>query len=170
MEKKKKKKESTLDTIKKTVSSYSFLYVLFILLLIIVIMLGLMVFSKGKETKNNKANLVIPILADGTHNGMKIDLSSLQGNEYVIKITNYRGRMINKEEINYTITIKNNTTSKIIVTKDDEKANLMVDQESTKIEGVSLNSKKKAEAIYRIKLQDNQQPKKGDMIEIEVAS
>jgi hypothetical protein len=170
MPKKKKKELSQTEKAKKFVTSYPFLYGTLAFLFVVVLMLGMMVLVKKQEKKDNTANLVIPILEDGTHNSMKIDLSTLKDQEYIIKVTNYRGKVVNQEEVQYTITIRNDTNSQIEVIKDKENENLMVDQEATRIEGVTLNSKKKQEDIYHIHLQPNQNPKSGDMITIEIAS
>ncbi|MBQ3307254.1 MAG: hypothetical protein IJG68_03560 [Bacilli bacterium] len=167
---KKKKNENNIEKFKKFVTSYSFLYGLFAFLLVLVIILGIVVFIKGKEKKETTANMVIPILTQGSHNSMRINLYSLKDNDYIIKVTNFRGNETNENNVNYSVTLTNDSNSNIEVTKDQEKENLMIDQNATRIENQSLTGKKKETAIYHIHLAEHAKPSEGDYVTVEIVS
>ena len=120
--KKKKKKQNT-----------KLLMVVFIMLLILVITLVILCIIKNNEADKNKyANMVIPVYELNTDYEFNINAKTLsEVNEYVFKIVNYKKNEINKEEIPYTIEIKNNTNSIIKVTKDNSNKDLMKNQKST---------------------------------------
>jgi uncharacterized protein (UPF0333 family) len=167
---KKKKKENNMEKAKKFVTSYSFLYGVFAFLLVLVIILGITVFIKGREKKENTANMVIPILTENSHNSMKINLYSLKEDDYIIKVTNFRGNETNQNDVTYSVTIRNESNSNIEVTKDQEKENLMIDQQATKIEGQTLEGKKQNTTIYHIRLAEHAKPSDGDYVTVEIAS
>ena len=165
------KNENLFEKLKKFVSSYSFLYGLFGILVVLVIFLSVKVVIVKSEAKKNSSNIVFPILEENSHSSMNINLKELEkAREYVIKVTNYRGNTINQEEIPYSVTIRNKTKAKIEVLKDSDENNLMVDQEATVIEGVSLGSNHKEESVYRIRVLDSKGISKEDIISVEIAS
>lgn len=167
----KKENYTTGERIKRFVSSYEFLYTLFFILLGVVILLSVMVFTKVREKKASAANLVIPILKDGVHNSMNLDLKQLyESGEYTIKITNYRGDTVNANDVSYSVTVRNESPSSIKVLQNDSKKNLIVDQEATRIEGLHFDPNEKEEVIYRFSLEDGVVPSDGDTISIEIAS
>ena len=141
---------------KSIINKNNYLYLIFIALSIIVIFLGIKVYQKSKVKKVEEANIVIPILKKG---------------EYSIKISNFRQDNINKEEIEYKITITNESNASIKVTKDQDDTNLIIDQTSTRIEGVSLKANKKDYAIYHFSIDKNgTKIKSGNKINISVKS
>ena len=104
-----------------------------------------------------------------SHSSLSIDLNNLKEKEYKIKITNYRGNSVNEEELTYSITVKNDTSEKIILAKEDEK-NLMIDQKETTISDIKLPSKSKESTIYTIKLENGSNPSEKDKITVEITS
>ena len=165
--KKKKKKQ----TFKEFISSYTFMYSALIVLFLLVVVLSILVIKAKNNYNKNKVNLVVPVLSEGTNNNLKVDLNAIyQYGKYVIKITNYRGNEVNEEEANYSITIKNNTDNSIKIVKDNDKENLMVNQEETTLSGLKLRAKKKEDTKYTITLDSNKKPKENSIIDIEIFS
>ena len=165
---KKKKNTKSLENIKQFISSYKFLYTTLIVLFIIVILLGIIVL--GKKREKDSANIVIPILEKSSHSSLSIDLNNLKDKEYRIKVTNYRGKDINKEDITYKVVITNPTNNKIKVVEDKKTDNLMIDQKETTIDNQKLLGNKKQETIYTIQLEEGSKPSEDDKISIEFAS
>lgn len=157
---------------KSIINKNNYLYLIFIALSIIVIFLGIKVYQKSKVKKVEEANIVIPILKKEASYDMTIDLQELlKKGEYSIKISNFRQDNINKEEIEYKITITNESNASIKVTKDQDDTNLIIDQTSTRIEGVSLKANKKDYAIYHFSVDKNgTKIKSGNKINISVKS
>ena len=166
--KKKQDKKNTTNNLKKIFTSYEFLYTTLIVLAILVLFLAITVL--GKKREKDSANIIIPIMEKSSHSSIGIDLESLKGKEYKIKITNYRDKEVNKEEMVYSLTIKNDTNSSIILTKEDKKENLMIDQRETTLEGLNLEGNKKDSTIYIIKLEEGSKPSKDDKISVEITS
>lgn len=166
-----KKDDSFSNKIKKIVSSYAFLYSVFSILIVCVAVLAGMVFVKGKEYKKNKSDIVVPILEDGTRSALNIDLKQLKKTgEYRVKITNYRGDKINNSSMDYSITVRNVTSTDVKVTKDDSKDNLIVDKEATIIEGVGFGSTSKEEDVYHFTINDDSEIENGALISLEIVA
>ena len=171
----KSKKKTTKKNKKKTLKQVIFnkencLIYTFILLIIVVIVLGVLVYEASNK-KTDKANLSIPVYQKGLSEEFDINLKKLSHKKYYsVKIRNYRDEKINTEEMPYEIIIVNNTKSKIKITKDDADQNLMVDQKSTKIEGVKLKANIEDEDIYYFSVIDKKKITKDDKIYIEIKS
>lgn len=156
---------------KKNKKNEKILLIIFILLIILVFILSLLVYQKKKESKEKiVANILIPIVIEKKDRNISLNVTNLiNQDEYILKITNYRGENINKNEIPYTITITNDSKAYISVRKDKEKQNLMVDQEATIITDLKLQKEKKQEVYYFIKV-TGKNAKKSDKINITVSS
>lgn len=167
MKKKKKKK-----TIKNLLDSTKTLTILFIGLLVLVILLVVLCVIKNNEANKNKyANMVIPVYELNTDYEFSINAKTLsEVGKYVFKITNYKKDEINKEEIPYTIEIKNETDSTIKVTKDNSKKDLMKDQKSTKLEKITLKKDKKDDIYYYIKIDKKGSLTNEDLIYIKISN
>lgn len=164
----KKKKQSLKE---KVFNKNNILYYVFFGLLILVIILGINVYLKSSDKTDETADIVIPIFEKGSSNELTIDLEELsEKDEYSIKIANYRHEDINKEKIEYTMTISNESKASINVTKDDDETNLIKNQESTRIEGVSLKSNEKDFAIYHFSVIDKKLVEKNEKIIIRIDS
>lgn len=163
-----KKKEQQ----KKLINKENYLYIVFIVLIAIVVFLGVKVYQKKQTKKEETANIVIPLLKKELSYDMSIDLEELKNkDDYSIKISNFRQSNINKEEIEYKITIINDSKAHIKVTKDLDDTNLITDQASTRIEGVSLKSNQKDYAIYHFSIDGNADKiKSKDKLEINIKS
>lgn len=155
---------------RRFVSSYKFLYTAFAVLFIIVALLAIMVFVRSREDVGNKSNIVFSILEENTHNYLDMDLESLVGKEYTLKVTNYRGNKINKNGAKYTITVTNETEGEIEILKENQGKNLMTDAKRTVIEGETLGTEEKEEVVYYFRVTKSDKIKAGDKIRIEVAS
>lgn len=153
---------------KKFLSSYQFLYTAFGILLIAVIILSVMVYKEKNKVKEKKADFVYPIIYEGTQNSMRVDMPGLykQG-KYTIIITNKHNKRINKQKIDYSIKVRKDSSVPITIVKEGDKENLMVDQESTRIED-SLKAKKEEEDKFIITV--DEKPKDGDTIYLDIVS
>ena len=155
---------------KSFISSYAFLYTTFGLLFVIVIVLGIMVYIKSGEPAEHKGDIVFSIMEKDTNNYLDMELSSLVGKEYVLKVTNFRKNKLNKDGATYKITVTNGSEAEIEILKNDSGKNLMTNQEQTVIEGEKLSTKDRESIAYYFRIKNEDKVKKGDVMRIEVAS
>lgn len=155
---------------KRFVSSYKFLYTTFGILLALVLILTIMVFTRSREEKQANSNIVFSIMEKNTRNALNMDLESLVGNEYALKVTNYRGNKVNSKEMDYSIKVINHTDVEIEVLKNKEGDNLMTDQKESIIQGDTLAADEREEVIYYFRVKNSDHIKDGDSIQIEVVS
>ena len=154
---------------KKFISSYQFLYSVFGVLLVAVIILSILVYKEKHNVKTPKADFVYPVIYKGTQNAMKVDLPALyKKGKYTMLITNTHNKKTNKEDLDYNIVLKNNSDVNIKIVKVGTDENLMADQESTRIEGLTLKGGKEQEDKYVITV--DKKPKSGDELLIEINS
>lgn len=174
IEKKPKKEENKEEQKKKSlfkriITSYAFLYSIFAILLVAVIVLGVLVANHKEDPEKASADLFLPIIYSNTKNNIKVDLAELyRKGEYVLKITNYHGKKINEEKINYNILVQNATNNHIKIVKNKDDTNLMENQELTKIEDGSLKGYVKQTDTYIITVEGR--PEEGDEISLEITS
>lgn len=165
-------KKVTKDTkkldYKKVVTNEKFLLGVFILLAIFVCILGCLVIRETNKTRViDKTNIVLPMIEENAKNTVKIDAFGLTKERfYVIKVTNYRDKLINKEEIKYTIDVENDTKATIKVTKNEDETNLIKNNKKTVITGQELTKGKKQEDYYYVSIVHDGGVVKGDTIKI----
>lgn len=153
------------------VSSYKFLYSILIILFIIVLVLGIVTYNKVSEHKKTTGDMFFPLIEEGFHTSFSLDLFELsKEDDYTIKISNYRNDNINKNDVSYTINVNNTSDSNVIITKDDDKTNLINDNKNSIIEGEMFKKNEKEYAIYHISVDRSSTIKKGDKIYIEINS
>lgn len=150
----------------------SYLYLAFVALLAIVVFLGVKVYQASKIKRVEEANVVVPLLKKDSSYNMSINLEELKKNkEYSIKISNFRQNTVNQEEVDYQILVSNESKAIIKVTKDQDENNLIKNQESTRIEGVSLKAKEKNYSIYHFSVIENKDKiKSNDKIDVTIKS
>ena len=150
----------------------SYLYLAFVALLAIVVFLGVKVYQTSKMKRVEEANVVVPLLKKDSSYNMSINLEELKKNkEYSIKISNFRQNTVNQEEVDYQILVSNESKAIIKVTKDQDENNLIKNQESTRIEGVSLKAKEKNYSIYHFSVIENKDKiKSNDKIDVTIKS
>lgn len=150
----------------------SYLYLAFVALLAIVVFLGVKVYQASKIKRVEEANVVVPLLKKDSSYNMSINLEELKKNkEYSIKISNFRQNTVNQEEVDYQILVSNESQAIIKVTKDQDENNLIKNQESTRIEGVSLKAKEKNYSIYHFSVIENKDKiKSNDKIDVTIKS
>lgn len=167
---KKNKKKKKQFNLKELITSETFLKIVFALLLILVVILFIMTTNKKKEIANNPpANMVIPIYKDFSDYHFSISAEALAAGEtYTLKITNYRDKTINKEDVNYTMTIDNSTSSKIKVFKKDDSTNLMSNQNKQLVDGSFIKAKKQEDTYY-FKMTSHKEITDKDFIRVTVA-
>lgn len=166
------KKQKSKKTSKDLLNSVKNLTIVFILLLILVIFLFILCVIKYKESKENEfANMVIPVYELNTDYEFNINAKTLsEVNEYVFKITNYKKGKINTKKIPYKIEIKNDTNSKIKVTKNDSNKNLMTNKKETIIDQNTLKIDKKENIYYHIKITKSANLTAKDLIYIKITN
>ena len=125
-----------------------------------------------KKKRVEEANVVVPLLKKDSSYNMSINLEELKKNkEYSIKISNFRQNTVNQEEVDYQILVSNESKAIIKVTKDQDENNLIKNQESTRIEGVSLKAKEKNYSIYHFSVIENKDKiKSNDKIDVTIKS
>lgn len=150
----------------------SYLYLAFVALLAIVVFLGVKVYQTSKIKRVEEANVVVPLLKKDSSYNMSINLEELKKNkEYSIKISNFRQNTVNQEEVDYQILVSNESKAIIKVIKDQDENNLIKNQESTRIEGVSLKAKEKNYSIYHFSVIENKDKiKSNDKIDVTIKS
>lgn len=159
------------NTVMEFISSYKFLYSALAILLVIVLILGVVTYRKVSEFNKTTGDMVFPLIEEGAHTAFSLDLFELsKEKDYTIKISNYRGDTINKNDVSYTIKISNSSNTKVIVTKDEDKDNLITNQKECTIEGDKMDKNTKKYTIYHISIDSDSSIKKGDKINIEINS
>lgn len=166
---KKQQETKQVDKTTKKITTDSILMIVFVSLLILVIVLGILVFIKSKN--NVAVNMVIPIIEKDSEIEFSIDLASLKKEkDYVFKIVNYRNEEVISENIPYTITIENNTNSKIKLTRNDAKNNLMKKQSSTTLDSLKMYKNEKEEIYFHITFEKVGKIKEKDLVNIKIKS
>ena len=148
----KENNKNTRNTKKKVLTTENILKFIFGLLLFVVIVLGIVVVKKSKEEKKIKnANIVIPIIEATQQSIVQINAENLE-DKYIIRVSNYKDNKINKDVLEYSVNIINNTSSDVIVTKNDNNKNLMIDKNNTIIQKEQLKSNVKEDVFIILAL------------------
>ena len=127
------------------------LYIIFILLLILVLILGIVIITLNKQNNDNqKVDMVVPILDKKSNAEFNISTDENKSNKiyYTFKITNYRGKDINKKEINYNIKFDYNDNIKLKLYKNTKKEKLI----NNETNNINLRSNKKEEQLYKLEI------------------
>ena len=162
--------EESSNKFKEFISSYRFLYTTFGILFALVILLAIMVYTHERDYNGNSSNIVFSIMEENTHNSINIDLESLVGNVYALKVTNHRSGKISEKSIDYTITVVNDSAVELEVLADNQGDNLITDQKQTIIQGDGFGTAMEEEVIYYFRVVNSDMIKDGDSIQIIVAS
>lgn len=155
---------------KSFIASYKFLYTAFGILFAIVIILGCMVYVRSGEEPKHKSDIVFSIMESNTQNYLDLDLQTLVGKEYTLKVTNFRNNKINSKETPYRIIVTNNSDAEIEILKNDAGQNLMTDKETSTIEGEKFSTTEEESVVYYFRIKGEDKIKKGDTMRIEVDS
>ena len=166
----KENNKNTRNTKKKVLTTENILKFIFGLLLFVVIVLGIVVVKKSKEEKKIKnANIVIPIIEANQQSVVQINAENLE-DKYIIRVSNYKDNKINKDVLEYSVNIINNTSSDVIVTKNDNNKNLMIDKNNTIIQKEQLKSNVKEDVFYYISVKNKNSIKNKENIIVKVES
>ena len=166
----KENNKNTRNTKKKVLTTENILKFIFGLLLFVVIVLGIVVVKKSKEEKKIKnANIVIPIIEATQQSVVQINAENLE-DKYIIRVSNYKDNKINKDVLEYSVNIINNTSSDVIVTKNDNNKNLMIDKNNTIIQKEQLKSNVKEDVFYYISVKNKNSIKNKENIIVKVES
>lgn len=172
MSKKKLKKRKKNKT--KMTTQEKILLVIFIILVIVVITLGIQVLNLEKSKKENReVNIIIPIIEKQSTSGFKLDASSMkkgESQEYLFKITNYKGNKVNESKMVYNISLTPSENTTIELYKDEDKVDLIENENSLEIEGINLPKNTKSETVYKLIISKNNNVKTTDMISVKVDS
>ena len=139
-------------------------------LLVLVVGLLIACIIMNNEAENNKyANMTIPVYEEDSNYEFSINAKTLsETDEYIFKVVNYKGKSINKKKIKYRIEINNETDSKIEVTMNNDKTNLMKDEKSTILEEKELSNKTKENVYYYIRIKSYNKLNKDDLIYVKI--
>ena len=166
----KENNKNTRNTKKKVLTTENILKFIFGLLLFVVIVLSIVVVKKSKEEKKIKnANIVIPIIEATQQSIVQINAENLE-DKYIIRVSNYKDNKINKDVLEYSVNIINNTSSDVIVTKNDNNKNLMIDKNNTIIQKEQLKSNVKEDVFYYISVKNKNIIKNKENIIVKVES
>ena len=147
----------------------NYLYYLFFILLIVVIVLCFLVYKARDKYQKTKGNMVVHVGEKHDSSFLSLNVRELSKEKmYSLKITNYTLNKINKDKVDYSVTIENNSKARLKVWKDMDLNNLMIDQKSTVIRDVGFGNTKKEYHIYHFKILDKNKVKKNDKINIKI--
>lgn len=146
--------------------------IVFIALVILVCILLIVVISKKKENESKLfASMVFPVVEEKSSLPFSIDLTEVdEDDEYVFKVTNYRGDEVIDKDINYKITITNDTSAKIKLYRGKSNVDLMKDQKSTVLSDLKLYKNEKEDIYFRVTFDNLDNVKKDDFINILIES
>lgn len=170
------KKHQVKEQVKKSqkTTSEKVLLITFLILLIVVLILGIKVFDlKNKNTNKIKANLVIPILEEKSMNEFSIDISKLklgEVKEYIFKINNYKDKLVNSKELDYTIRVTKPASVDLKLYKDDNNTNLFSPEKTTEEFAVKLPKENKKSDLYRLIIKVNKKVSKNERVFIKIES
>lgn len=158
------------SSIKEFLSSIVFLKMVFAFLVVLVIILAFMVYHKNRnQTEEIQANMVVPIRDFNANYSFGIDLKSLVGKKYLFKVTNYRNGEVNSEDVYYRLTINNNTSSVVSVTKDDNKK--VIDAKTmTESDPIKLVKDEEITDYYYVEVEEANDVQDGEKIQISIVS
>ncbi len=158
------------SSIKEFLSSIVFLKMVFAFLVVLVIILAFMVYHKNRnQTEEIQANMVVPIRDFNANYSFGIDLKSLVGKKYLFKVTNYRNGEVNSEDVYYRLTITNNTSSVVSVTKDDNKK--VIDAKTmTESDPIKLVKDEEITDYYYVEVEEANDVQDGEKIQISIVS
>ncbi len=170
--KKKKKKKKKSFSFHDFIRSEKTLLGIFCSLLLVVVILFVLVFQKEKELEEHPiANMVIPIYKDSSDYHFSISAKALsEKKQYVFKITNYKDKDVNSEDVHYRITVENDTNSLIRLVKDDTEDNLMTDERRTVIDGGVLTKSSEEEDVYQVTMISHGELDDNQFIRVEVSN
>ena len=166
----KKKKESSF---KDKITSTKSLTIIFICMVVLVLILGGILVYRSINKKPS-ANMFIAIMDKDKRYSFHINAEALEDNSYLLKITNYRGDNVLNKDVNYSITISNPNDSILSVKRLDNfeevGKELMMEQDSTKIENQILKKDEKNEIWYKISFSKIKKKDKKDLISVVIES
>ena len=139
---------------------------------IYIIFLGFKLLNVSKNDKKDKlANLVVPVLSEGTSSTLKISLDEFKvGDKYVLKITNFRQNDVSNKEVTYTINFKNPSEADISVFKNESTNDYATGEKEFSIADNKLMKKEKQSDIYYIKLNSDKNISKDSKVTINIES
>jgi hypothetical protein len=143
----------------------------FVALLILVIILATIIFIHNSSKEyNGKVDLLVPVIKDNLQSEALINISNLKkdnSSTYVLKITNYNKKDINKYLFGYTIVLdKQSNPVTLKVYKNSNKKNVL--DSSLEITNNTLRSNSKQEDIYIIKIKANKNIGKKKYIKLDI--
>lgn len=147
--------------------------VIFIILCITVCLLFGLVLHKNKElSKTPTANIVIPVIKKDNKMTVSLDLYSMKENEeYIFKVTNYRGDKVNDFDINYSIYVKNDSDCKIELYRiGNDKVNLMDNIVDGEIKGFKLYKNEKEDVYFKVVVSNLKSVKKKQLVSFMILS
>ena len=170
----KKRKNTKKKEIKKSNDLFTTEHILltvFILLIVIVVVLGIMTYKASKKVKKeHDANIIIPLNQEREDANLSVNAKDLyEAGVYVVKITNYKDNKINKKDVNYTITIGNNSDLELKVYKNDLDQELMNKEKAIEISD-KLVKNKKEKVYYTIIASGKKKPSKNQKIGIRISN
>ena len=165
-----KNKNSKKKNIDKT--SVILLIVFITLCVTVCILFGLVLHKNKEMSKNPTASIVIPVIKKDNKMTFSLDLYSMkEKEEYIFKVTNYRGNNVNDFDINYSIYIKNDTDAKLELYRvGNEKVNLMDNIVDNEIKGFKLYKNEKEDIYFKVVVSNLKNVKKKELASIMILS
>lgn len=164
-----KKNKNKKKNFKEFFKSTKFLTIIFILLIVLVSILVVLCVIRSDEAKENGfANMRFDLVGDNKPIDFGINALTLsQTDEYIFKVTNFKGNKINKKEKKYTVTIENETDCVISVTVNDLDQDVMTNQESTILTD-TLKGKEKEAVYFHVKVKSAGELNDKDLIKVQI--
>lgn len=143
----------------------------FIFLIILVIALIIVALNIKTIASNRSNDITIPILEEHSKNEISVDISNMKKSEekeYIFAITNYKDYDVNEKKIDYDINISFPESVVIELYKNNNKNNLLADNQT--IENNILDKNDKEKDTYKLIIKSKSPTSENAKITIEINS
>ena len=150
------------------------LLLVFLVLLIVVIILGIKAFTmRDTGIDSVEADIVIPVIEENTNNTIQVDLSemSIGGlQEYIFKVSNYKGKTTAQEDQTYNITFANIDGVSLKLYKNNGEEDLLENLEDLTVGNQKLQGRKQTVDLYRLIIRNNKKMNEKASLAITISS
>ncbi len=145
------------------------LLVVFLILCVVVFVLATLMITQSNDAKNNQADLSIPITKEELNKGISVDIDMSdvgknESKEYRIEATNYLKDEVNKEVMNYQISISSDAKVDVELYSSNENYELLNGKNI--LSKQRLGKDKKEEINYTLKITQRQNPTDKELVNV----
>lgn len=170
--KKSSKKRAKKDKLK--ITPERILMIVFVILFIVVSILGIKVFTmRDNGIDSVEADIVIPVIEENTNNTIQVDLSEMAIGglqEYIFKISNYKGKKTAQEDLVYHLTFSKVDGVSLKLYKNDGEKDLLEDSEDLIVSDQKLQGRKQKTDLYRLIIKVDKEMEEKSSLAITISS